>query len=157
MKPEHEHPIIKYSELAAQRRGEILSKTINLEKIIDGFISKSFLQDEKKRIELENLIIEGLPFAQKLLVLFNILDNHYSDIQKLHPKLKSDLEKIRKERNIMAHSWLDVSPTYVYKRKKSNQKISILIKNGKSIEYDPKRVKALSDLILKYTIVLMYW
>jgi hypothetical protein len=141
----------------AQRRGEIIGKVINLEKVIDGFISKNFIQEDAKRSELESLIIQGLPFAQKLLILYSLLNTYHSSIHKEHPKLEKDLEKIRKQRNIMAHSWLDVSPTYVYKRKKSNLQLSILTKNNKSIEYDEKRIKELSDSILKYTIVLMYW
>lgn len=156
----YEHPIAKYSELASQRRGRIINLTINLEKIIDGCISHYFIdiqKNETKNKELEYFVIEGLPFSTKLNLLFTILKKDFKDIYIAYPRLEKDLDKIRKNRNHMAHSYLDVTETFVGKRNKDKLERSKIVSKGNPIEYSQKRIDTLSALIIQYTHVLMHW
>jgi hypothetical protein len=151
----YEHPIAKYSELAAQRRGRIINLTINLEKIIDGCICHYFIdiqKNETKNKELEYLVIEGLPFNAKLNLLFTILKKDFKEIYTAWPRIEKDLEKIRKNRNNMAHSYLDVTETFVGKRNKAKLERSKIVSKGNPIEYSQKRIDALASLIIQYTI-----
>ena len=160
--PQYQHPIFKYSELAANRRGLIINQTINLEKVIDWRIAQHFCKDDTKREELEALIISGLPFSKKIDILIYLLEKHDNDFFKAHKSAKRHLHKIRENRNNMAHSWLDVSVTFVGKKDRHTQTVSRLFTNNKLKKeqlslYDEKRIAALNNMIIKYTHVLMHW
>lgn len=103
------------------------------------------------------MIIEGLPFSSKINTLLTILKKHHKDIFIAHPRLEKDLDKIRKNRNYMAHSYLDVTETYVGKRDKSRLEMSKVLEKGKSIEFNENKIEALANLIIKYSHVLMNW
>lgn len=72
-----------------------------------------------------------------------------------HPRLKKDLEKIIKVRNEMAHSWLDVRVTFVANRLKFNANEMKLMNKGTPKSYSDTRIKELSELIRKYSHILV--
>lgn len=153
----YEDPFVKYSDLAANRRGLIIEKTIQLEKVMDLRISYYFCKDESKREELDNLVLSNLNFASKIQILVTLYKQYSPEIFELHPRLEKDLEKIRKFRNELAHSWLDVTVTFVANRPKFKPAETQLIHKGKTLVYDEKRINELSTLILKYGHVIMNW
>lgn len=153
----YEHPIFKYSELAAQRRGIIIEKTIELEKIIELRIGYYFCKDEDKRQELEDLVLSSLNFSSKIRILVSLYKSHSPDIFKLWPRLEKDLERIRKYRNELAHSWLDVTVTFVENRPKFKPLQTRLKNKGGHTIYDEKRINLISGLILKYCQIIGNW
>lgn len=57
-------------------RGSIINWTINLERSIDSYISKHFLTDKKKRLELMELVVsDRVSFFEKTQILKEILTN----------------------------------------------------------------------------------
>lgn len=152
-----EHPIVKYSELASQRRGIILNLTINLEKMIDWRISIFYIQEAKKREELEDMIICGLPFRTKISILMRLFKKYDKEIFIAYPEMKKDLNDIRDSRNEMAHSWLDATVTFAANKRKFKPTVTNLKSKGVENIYDEKKITELSELILKYTHIIMNW
>ena len=153
----YEHPIVKYSELAAQRRGLIINRTIDLEKVIDWRISIYYCKDKASCDELAEMVISALTLRDKIRILIFVLKKYDPEIFKVHSSLKRHLEKIRDNRNKMAHSWLDATVTFVGNRHKFKPTISNFKSKGETDLYDEKRIKALENMIIKYTHVLTNW
>lgn len=150
----HERVTI-YNELAAGKRGLILNQTVNLEMIIDYRISRYFAQTKDKQHELAQTVISGLPFNQKISVLLSLLEKYDEWIFEAHPKIKKDLDKIRAARNEMAHSWLDITVTFVENRLTFNANEMKVMNKGVPKIYNDARIKFLSELIIKYSHILV--
>jgi hypothetical protein len=151
----HERRVV-YNELAAEKRGLILNQTINLEMIIDYKIASYFVQTQEKQHELAECVISSLPLSNKILTLLSLLKKYDDWVLTEYPKIKDDLEKIRKARNEMAHSWLDISVTFVANRLKFNANEMKLMNKGNPKVYDDARIKTLSEMITKYSSILLH-
>jgi hypothetical protein len=155
--PLSDHPIIHYNEQAANRRGLIINLTIELEKIIELRIGYYFCKDEKLREELEDLVLVNLQLSSKIKIITSLYRTHSPEIFQAHPKLEKDLEKIRKYRNELAHSWLDTSVTFFQNRPKFKPAESVFKNKGKSVIYNEARVNEIRALIVKYSHIIFNW
>ncbi len=74
----------KHWELHYQRVGEIISRTVNLERIIDTMIASYFCHDDTKRDELLKLVLctERITFESKRQVLKWIFETYDNSILK---------------------------------------------------------------------------
>lgn len=151
----HERRAI-YNELAAEKRGLILNQTVNLEMIIDFRIARYFSQTEEKQHELAEYVISGLSLSNKIVTLLSLLKKYDDWILTEYPTIKDDLDKIRKARNEMAHSWLDISVTFVANRLNFKANEMKLMNKGNPKVYDNARIKKLSELIHKYSSILLH-
>ncbi len=101
----------KHWELHYQRVGEIISRTVNLERIIDTMIASYFCHDDTKRDELLKLVLctERITFESKRQVLKWIFETYDNSIIKAYPTLFKDLQNIGEYRNVLAHNHLDTT------------------------------------------------
>jgi Na+/phosphate symporter len=135
-------------ERAAQNRGLIISHVIDLEKIIDWRISKYYCQNEKKRKQLEEQIVSRMPFSNKIRTLVHLLNQYDQGFFKEHPRTWNDLEKIRKTRNQMAHSWIERPVNFRFSGNNNNHHSSL---------YSLRKINNLKKLINRYCAALSYW
>ena len=95
-----------YKDLAAQWRGKILNYTVELEIIIEDFLSYYFCgKSKKKRQSFLNLFIESeTNFYTKIKVCCKIFKDSPDSNEYKFSRVKGYLDNIRKIRNIVAHS-----------------------------------------------------
>lgn len=99
--------IKKYEELAAKIRATFLEQAISIDSIISDIISTHFCYEEEKRAQLFSLISNYITFSIKIKILNELLKFCYPDIIKKLPKIRTELNEIRKFRNRIVHSQLD--------------------------------------------------
>ena len=94
------------AELAARLRGYFISRTVWLDMLVSDIIASYFCQRERRRDLFFSEIVNGgdITFSKKIDLLIAILRFDFPDLLKQSPKLKDDLDNIRRLRNRMAHS-----------------------------------------------------
>lgn len=97
-----------------------LNKTALIEDKIDELLTVSFLGQTKIKWQYINIILADISFGQKISKLQNTLKLVKPDISQLYEKdnLTTRLDKIRKRRNLFAHSVLNSNYNYLSKKKK---------------------------------------
>lgn len=102
-------------ELAAKMRGPFLDMVIGVDRWIAFIISQHFCPEVEKRTLFLSLITNGttISFAASINVLEKLLKLCYPDLYDEH--LFKKLETLRRFRNIIAHSRLDVSKEFLAK------------------------------------------
>jgi hypothetical protein len=97
-----------------------LNKTALIEDKIDEIISECFLEKSKNKWKYINIILSDIPFGSKTKKIERSLKETQPELAKsfLNEKLSDRLEKIRKRRNIFAHSILNRNPKYLSKKRK---------------------------------------
>jgi len=102
-------------ELAAKMRGPFLDMVIGVDRWIAFIISQHFCPEEEKRKLFLSLITNGttISFAASINVLEKLLKLCYPDLYDEH--LFKKLETLRRFRNTIAHSRLDVSKEFLAK------------------------------------------
>ena len=149
---EYQHPIVDYSNLAYQRRGLIINHTIDLEYYIDLYIAGKFAKTKELREEMCETVMSKLSLSHKLNMLNDIILKYNPHLYETYPKMAKDLQKIRKVRNDMAHTILNITPTFVANRGKLKQGVT-KFRNKNPIEFNEKRVMLLAQMINIYVTV----
>ena len=153
-----EHPIVKYSELAYQRRGLIINQVIDLEFYLDRYIANCLTDTEDKRDRMCEMVLQGIPLMQKIKIIENLAYEVDHNLIHSMPTVFKDLERIRKVRNTMAHTILHVEDTFVGNRHKLKPGLVKFNKGKrKPIEYNEKSINELSELIRGYIVRFMVW
>ena len=148
----------KYTKRDYERRGEIIARTVNLERIIDTFIASYFCHEDKKRDELLLLILstERITYENKRHVLKWICETYAKDLIKQYPTLFKDLQKIGEFRNILAHNHLDTDGFVQYETKQTT--VINKYKSKKEVfEITEPIFKGWVELITKYHHILQNW
>lgn len=149
----------KYFELASLRRGEIINRSIGLEREIDKQIANYFCGSEEQRDEMLIVLLSTnkLTFESKLQTLKFIIEKNGEGFKKQNPKYLQDLEAIMQHRNKLAHSELALGN--VYNKVESLRSTFLSTKKNKieTIEYTPELMAAIIESINKYTTILMVW
>jgi hypothetical protein len=115
---ERQEKVAKVMKLDTIIRGAYITQVIPIEGLVKDIISYHFCSDEDRRKEFVSLILNGsrdYTFASGIEILEKLLDIHYQDLTKRYPKLLNDLDKIRRFRNLLAHSMLDTSDEFLAK------------------------------------------
>lgn len=91
-----------------QIRGEILNLCTILEKDIEDFICKYFIDDSDKQIELFIIVLDRMTFDTKISVFEVLMKKIYDNFDKKYAKLFVELRFVKEHRNIMAHHIVDI-------------------------------------------------
>ena len=148
----------KYTRRDYERRGEIISRTVNLERIIDTVIASYFCHDTVKRDELLFLLLstERISWENKRQIMQWILEKYAPDLKKQYPDIFKDLQEIGEFRNVLAHNHLDTEGFVQYEAQKTT--VINKYKNKKIvIEITEELFKQKINLLNQYTTVLMHW
>ncbi|MEI2749835.1 MAG: hypothetical protein V9E88_13920 [Ferruginibacter sp.] len=149
----------RYNEMApaAHRvRGIIINEVVLIERLMDRFIANHFTADDKKQMELIELIFatKRISFESKRQIFKFLAEKYYSskftDLEKLVARLK-DIEDIR---NIVAHYMLDTTEKG-YENLKNN--IIGFVKfhnNTEIITYSNDKVKEIFKMIREHQKIL---
>ena len=97
-----------------------MNKTILIEDKIDELLTICFLGQSEKKWLYVNLMLSDMPFGNKTKKLRKTLKELKPKLSKLleNETLFERLEKIRKTRNLFAHSLLNTNPAYLAKERK---------------------------------------
>lgn len=90
-------------------RGHILQKSIELEMLIDNYITKHFTSDEIKFTEFVCLILCRMSFEGKFQAFSFLLDLYNPDFKENNKGYKKEILDIIKKRNEIAHYPIDFS------------------------------------------------
>lgn len=148
----------KYTKRDYERRGEIIARTVNLERIMDTLIANHFCKAKKKRNELLFLLLstERITYENKRQILQWIWTTHCPERFKEYPTIFKDMQEIGEFRNTLAHNHLDIMGFMEYERNETT--VLHKYKNAKKvIEITEKDFKAKVNLITQYTHILMNW
>ena len=162
-----------YTNMAYKWRGEVINHAIDLEQIIEIFISKHYIigvsnedYDQKlndfKRVFFWEI---RMPFGNKMTIAKSLIELYQPDIHKMYPEVNvlEELDEIIQTRNAMAHWQLDFSREYRWNGAKNKQiKIDKLNKIKKATKkelniYSEDSVKQVVDLCRKYTTIFLHW
>ncbi len=99
-----------YIDEAHARRGKFINAMINLELLIDKYISDYFCPDKFKADQLKKLILYSpkTGLSEKLDILKIIMKNE-KDFKNQYPNFFAELRTIIKHRNTFAHTMLDIT------------------------------------------------
>ena len=124
---------LEYIERANQRRGDLLSKVIDLERAIDQYIADYFIdRRDKRNLEIMALILsapERMGFEGKRQVALWIATNTDKKLIDDYPRMFADIQDLISFRNLMVHSELD----FVGFNEKIKQEITSLIQYKKKM------------------------
>lgn len=130
-----------------QLRGAILEGTVNIERLIDDYLSNYFCDDNSKGNELKEMLwhTERINLSGKKDVLFILLNRYEKDFLKKHSTFVDKLERLIPHRNIFAHlemDYNDIDEMYISKkiafRKYKNGKLDLR-------SYGPEEITALQN------------
>jgi hypothetical protein len=98
-------------------RGTYLAHVVPIEQIVKDIISQHFCMEEKRRLQLVLLVLNGrdFTFSSAIEILEKILKTSYPEVLKKYHTVHRELDKIRRFRNVMAHSELDISEEFLSK------------------------------------------
>jgi hypothetical protein len=148
-----------YIERANLRRGDMLSRSISLERAIDQYIADYFVErSDKRNLELMALILsapERMGFEGKRQVALWIAQNNDQGLIKDYPKMFGEIQKLIRFRNKMAHSILAFEG---FHKKNENQITTLTIYKNKVEQFDlsEKECEKWGDIASKYTAVFLY-
>ncbi|MCV9387322.1 hypothetical protein [Reichenbachiella ulvae] len=95
------------ADLCSKYRGIIIHETIFIETGIDLLISGYFTNNDKIRSEDLHILIahksSGISFSSKFQILSYLLNTHFIDFKKKHPKFLKSLDDLMNIRNKVAH------------------------------------------------------
>lgn len=106
-----------YTNTAYRVRGIIINEIILLERMIDGYLANYFCTTSKSKKSLKELILctDRITFGNKREVFQFILETENPAFLKKHPNFLKNITEIIKERNIVAHYWLNTSDEAISK------------------------------------------
>ena len=84
-------------------RGTMMHLAVNVEKVVDYYISSKYCEEENKRIELILFVINKHTFANKIEIFGELISEYDIDFINKNPTILSDLDLLRIERNKFAH------------------------------------------------------
>jgi len=103
--------LMQVEEKSIDVRGRFLAQAIRIESVIEDIISCHFCPDEDKSRLFRSLIMNNtdFTFSSKIKILEKLLKKYYADLFDRYPKIINDANKIRRFRNKIAHTDLDLS------------------------------------------------
>lgn len=150
---------LEYIERANQRRGDLLSKVIDLERAIDQYIADYFIdRRDKRNLEIMALILsapERMGFEGKRQVALWIATNTDKKLIDDYPRMFADIQDLISFRNLMAHSELD----FVGFHEKNKQEITSLIQYKNKIkrrDLTGEECQKWANIASKYAAVFKY-
>lgn len=91
-------------------RGLVINESIYIEKAIEYFIATHYCgETESRDLMVEELLTNEVTFRTKILAFKNIITNNYVDWKYDNSEVIGNLERIARDRNILAHEVLDTS------------------------------------------------
>lgn len=139
-------------------RGSIIAWTINLERAMDNYICRYFLEDKKKRFELMELFVsDRMQFKDKADALVQIVSKNCMKegkvFKKEYPRMAKELEEIAKTRNIFAHNMTVPNPHHL-----AMDKYAIILfkfkDKGASINYTMEDIDKITAQLHKYLKII---
>lgn len=149
----------EYIERANQRRGDLLSKAIDLERAIDQYIADYFVnRTDKRNLEMMALILSApnrIGFEAKRQVAQWIAENTDKELIKRYPKIFTEIQELIRFRNKMAHSLLAFEG---FHKKNESQITAFTLYNNevKEFELTEKETVKWANMASKYAAVFMY-
>jgi hypothetical protein len=91
-------------------RGRVLQRAIEIETLLDIYISEYFTKEKVKNAELINLLLAPrINFDNKVQIFTYLVDEYAPDFRKAYPKFTTEFKHIIEERNVFAHYPVDFS------------------------------------------------
>jgi len=102
-------------DLARHVRGSFMEQAIWIDVLVADILAQYFAPDEDKRALLisEVLTGQGSTFSRNINTLRKVVSRSYASFSEEYPDFFSQLEKIRKFRNRLAHAHLDTSDKFI--------------------------------------------
>ena len=156
-----------YSDMAHKWRGQIINHAIDLEQVIELFISRHYIlgkteETYNQRIDDFKRIFfweTNMGFNNKIQIVKNLITLYQPEFFLLDhvQNFNTELDDIIKCRNAMAHWQLDFSKEYRWNgAKNKNIKVNKL-KAGSTNIYTEDEIRRIVELCRKYTTVLLHW
>lgn len=127
--------LMQIKEKSIDIRGRFLGEAIDIESLIESIISCHFCPDEDRSRLFESLIMNNtdFTFSSKIKILEKLLKKYYEDLFDRYPKIINDANKIRRFRNRIAHTGLDLSKK-AWAEKRSDRIRLVYYKDGERKE-----------------------
>jgi hypothetical protein len=139
-----------YLAHAASMRGRILNQVAEMERVIDDYICDHFCESREKKNELMEVILSTrhVTFSSKADIVRCIVERRKDATKAQATKIFNHLDKIAKERNMVAHYSLDMSMSALKKFQADKDTIGLIkYSKIKSVEeFNKKRVIELTDI-----------
>jgi hypothetical protein len=141
---------------AQQIRGKILQRVIEIERMIDYYISSHFTSNDDLIEELLGLIVCPLSFRTKQQVFQMLLNKHNPQFVEANKLTLTKLESIIKNRNMIAHWAVDFSQN-AKKDFVEKELITFVSIKGKEIALQTEEEKALKRKATSWELRLGEW
>jgi hypothetical protein len=126
-------------------RGRVLQRAIEIETLLDIYISEHFTKDKVKNNELVTLLLAPrISFDNKVQIFTYLVDEYNPEFRKSQPKYTAGLKRIIEERNFFAHLPVDFSKEALSAYEKEGIVTFVKLKNSSDYQLpDGKKMKAL--------------
>ena len=156
-----------YSEMAHKWRGYVINHAIDLEQVMEIFISKHYIigvndEDYNQKLEDFKKVFfweTSMGFGNKIKITNSLITIYQPDFFQLEhtQNVSQELEDIIKCRNAMAHWQLDFSKEYRWNGA-HNKNIKVnKIKSGSDNIYSEVDINRIVELCRKYTTIFLHW
>ena len=91
-------------------RGKVLQSCIDLEMVMDTYISEHFCETPSKVFELISLLLSPrVAWREKLIVFTIFIEKYNTDFLSEYPEFSKDITNIIEHRNVFAHLPADIT------------------------------------------------